>query len=137
MGSRKSYEETCRQLVKQEYIEAAPPMLERMPRSDDVEPLGIQFFKSGVDGADFSDLSLPRTFFGRSKVANTTFRNSNLNEPCPCWNDFIDVDFSEPDLSSSDLRASLYERVLFVGAKLDSLEMRGPVSSPVTFPMHR
>ena len=124
MGERKSYEDSCRQMVEQGYFETPPPMPEKMPQYDDDGELGVSFFRTGVDGADFSGLTLPRTFFGRSEIARTSFQNSDLSESCLCWNDFIDVDFSGSDLSNADLRASVYERASFAGAKLDGVDMR-------------
>jgi len=35
-----------------------------------------------------------------------------------CWNDFINVNFNNTDLSGSDLRASLFENCDFKGAKM-------------------
>lgn len=124
MAIRKSYEESCRQLIKMELLDELPQMPDRMPRYDDEEPLGVQFFRTGLEDADLSCLSLPRTYVGRSEFSGTKFNGSDLRECNFCWNDFIDVDFSDADLTGSDLRASNYERVRFIGAKLDGADMR-------------
>jgi uncharacterized protein YjbI with pentapeptide repeats len=47
-----------------------------------------------------------------------------LRESRLCWNDFIDVDFSETILSDADLRASLFERVSFAGTDLRFADLR-------------
>jgi uncharacterized protein YjbI with pentapeptide repeats len=47
-----------------------------------------------------------------------------LRESTLCWNDFVDVDFSQAVLSGADLRASLFERVSFVEADLRSADLR-------------
>ena len=60
-----------------------------------------------------SHLTIPRTFFGRSEIAHTSFANSDLSESTLCWNDFVDVDFTNACLAGADLRASNYERVRF------------------------
>ena len=41
-----------------------------------------------------------------------------------CWNDFIEVNFTDADLSGSDLRASLFRRVAFVRANLRNADLR-------------
>jgi uncharacterized protein YjbI with pentapeptide repeats len=73
---------------------------------------------------DLSGLTLPRTFFGRSEIKGASFRGTDLRESRLCWNDFIDVDFSETILSDADLRASLFERVSFAGTDLRSADLR-------------
>ncbi|MEQ1780013.1 MAG: pentapeptide repeat-containing protein [Hyphomonadaceae bacterium] len=120
----KSYEESCRQLVRMELLDGLPQMPVRTPRYDDEEPLGVQFFRTGLEDADLSGLSLPRTFVCRSEFSGTKFNGSNLRECSFCWSDFVDADFSDADLTGSDLRASNYERVLFRGARLDGVDMR-------------
>jgi len=66
----------------------------------------------------------PRTFFGRSEITGASFRGTDLRESRLCWNDFIDVDFSETILSDADLRASLFERVSFAGTDLRFADLR-------------
>ncbi|MEL7187510.1 MAG: pentapeptide repeat-containing protein [Pseudomonadota bacterium] len=121
--TRLSYEESCEEF-KPDYISETPPLPDRMPRYDD-EELGLSFFKTFVgDGADFSNLTIPRTFFGRSEIRDTSFRNTDLSESCLCWNDFADVDFSAADLSNADLRGSTYRNVNFRLATLKDADLR-------------
>lgn len=96
-----------------------------VPQYDDSEPLGFSIFRTLLDDAlDLSDLTLPRTFFGRSQIDRVSFRNSDLHESNLCWNDFNGTDFSGADLGSSDMRASLFHNVLFVAANLDGADLR-------------
>ena len=41
-----------------------------------------------------------------------------------CWNDFIEVDFSDAVLASADLRGSNYERAKFVQTDLRKADLR-------------
>src|ERR1700682_6312820 len=84
-----------------------------MPSQGDDEPLGFSFFRGKWVEVDFSNLTLPRTFFGRSSFERVSFANTNLSESRVCWNDFDDCDFSGADLSGSDLRASIYKGCKF------------------------
>jgi len=70
------------------------------------------------------NLTLPRTFFGRSEISFISFKNTNLSESTMCWNDFIEVDFTDTDLSGADLRASIFRRVVFVRATLRNADLR-------------
>ena len=65
---------------------------------------GVSFFRTRV-GDDLRGLTLPRTFFGRSEIKGASFHGTDLRESNLCWNDFVDVDFSQTVLSNSDLRA--------------------------------
>jgi len=124
--TRLSYEESFHRL-KKHYLDAGdiPPMPDHLPRYDDEEPLGVNFFRAFVgDGGDLSNLTLPRTFFGRSEINNVRFCNTDLTESNLCWNDFIDVDFSEAVLVRSDLRASMFRNVSFAGANLSYADLR-------------
>ena len=88
---------------------SSPP--ERMPRHDDEGPLGFSVFRQRLDdNLDLSDLSLPRTFFGRSEINRVCFRNTELRESNLCWNDFLGTDFTDADLARSDMRSSIFER---------------------------
>jgi uncharacterized protein YjbI with pentapeptide repeats len=120
------YKESCRELQRQGYLEKGkiPPMPPGRPRDDDEEPLGVSFFRTCVRDADFENLTLPRTFVGRSEVGPISFRSSDLSQSTLCWNDFIKVDFSGCDLSESDLRASIFKRVKFVRANLRKADLR-------------
>lgn len=120
---RLPYEESCEKL-KPKYLAETPALPDRMPRFDDNEP-GLSFYRTLVgDGDDFSNLTIPRTFFGRSEISDVSFRNSDLSQSCLCWNDFIDVDFSEADLGGADLRSSIFERVRFNNANLKGADLR-------------
>jgi uncharacterized protein YjbI with pentapeptide repeats len=102
---------------------SSPP--ERMPRHDDEGPLGFSVFRQRLDDdLDLSDLSLPRTFFGRSEINRVCFRNTELRESNLCWNDFLGTDFTDADLARSDMRSSIFERVTFVNTNLDGADLR-------------
>lgn len=127
--SRLSYEESCRMLQELGYTDAGadgtiPPMPDRIPQYDDEEPLGVSFFRTFVGEEDLENLTLPRTFFGRSEIGPLSFRNTDLSESNLCWNDFNEVNFEDADLSGSDLRASLYNGVKFVRANLSNTDLR-------------
>lgn len=124
--TRLNYEDSCRRL-QPNYLEVdnIPPMPERMPQYDDPEPLGVNFFRTSIgDGDDLSNLTLPRTFFGKSEVNDASFQNTDLTESNLCWNDFTDVDFTDAILARSDLRALLFNRVKFVRTDLRGADMR-------------
>lgn len=122
---RFSYEDSCRALQEQGILKPGeiPPLPSTLPRYDD-ETLGVSFFRTGLTAAKLEHLTLPRTFFGRSEIRATSFRDTDLSESTANWNDFIDVDFSAADLSHADLRACLFERVRFAGARLVSVDFR-------------
>ncbi|MBY0566548.1 MAG: pentapeptide repeat-containing protein [Hyphomonadaceae bacterium] len=119
MANRLDYEASCRRLN----LVPAPPVPKHKPHCDDEEPLGVQFFRTLVEG-DHSGLTLPRTYFGRSEIKNASFFNTDLQESNLCWNDFTDVDFGESDLSQSDLRASMFENVSFSRSNLEGADLR-------------
>jgi BTB/POZ domain-containing protein KCTD9 len=121
---RLDYKESCQRLSVLGIADCdpPPPIPNRLPRHDD-DDVGVSFFRTSVQG-DLSDLTLPRTFFGRSEISDARFRNADLHESNFCWNDFVDVDFSDSVLSGSDLRASQFERVSFIGANLGSADLR-------------
>src|SRR5689334_10312217 len=73
--------------------EARPVLPDRRPRFDDDEPLGVSFFRTRLNDAQLTNLTLPRTFFGRSGISSSSFENTDLSESTLCWNDFIDVSF--------------------------------------------
>ena len=101
---------------------AAPP---RMPHPDDDHPTGLEFFRTRLDGEDCANLTIPRTFFSRSGIVNTSFANTDLSESWMCWNNFTDVTFDHADLTRCDLRASQFERCTFRGADLAGADLRG------------
>lgn len=121
---RRSYADSCRELERQGWIKRAPPQPPpRRPQPGD-DGRGISFLRTSVSDATLSHLTIPRTFFGRSEVARTSFHDTDLSESTLCWNDFIDVDFKEASLVECDLRASLFERVDFRDADLSGADMR-------------
>ena len=125
---RKSLEETWAYLEAKgedppRRLDGQPFVPEAMPSHDDDE-LGLSFFKSRLRAADYSNLTLPRTFFGRSEVIRVSFASCDLSGSRMCWNDFEDCDFSGADLTGSDLRASLFKRCRFAGAILRDVDLR-------------
>ena len=94
-----------------------------MPNYDDAEP-GFSLFRTNVEDADLSSLTLPRTFFGRSSLLRVRFANTDLSESRMCWNDFEECDFSGADLSGCDMRASSFEGCKFVGTILRGADLR-------------
>lgn len=125
-GARLSYEDSCRVLQRLGGLGDGPipPMPSRRPHHDDEGPLGVSFFRTVVRGVDLEDLTLPRTFFGRSDIGPMSFRNTDLSESTLCWNDFMEVDFTDCDLSKSDLRASGFVGVKFVRTVLRNADLR-------------
>jgi len=100
-----------------------PFVPESMPNYDD-EVLGVEFFRTEVEDADYSFLTLPRTFFGRSELKKVNYQNSDLSESRMCWNDFIECDFSNADLSKCDMRSPNFENCNFSGANLKEADLR-------------
>jgi len=100
-----------------------PFVLNRMPRYDDRE-LRLSYFRCGLSDVALCNLTLPRTFFGRSSFEGVAFSNSNISESRMCWNDFVECDFSGADLSCCDLRASLFDRCIFRGVNLSGADLR-------------
>jgi uncharacterized protein YjbI with pentapeptide repeats len=125
MPDRKPYKESCQFLKDQQLLEGGtlPELPERAPRYDD-ERLGVSFFRTQLADRRLENLTLPRTFFGRSEIRGVSFRGADLSESILCWNDFVDVDFSEADLSRVDLRASIFRRVSFRAAVLRGADLR-------------
>lgn len=80
--SRLDYQASCRKLSA--YLgDEVPPLPAALPRYDD-RVLGVSFFKTRVVDDDFSNLTLPRTFFGRSEIRDVAFRNTDLRESNLC-----------------------------------------------------
>jgi uncharacterized protein YjbI with pentapeptide repeats len=103
--------------------DGTPFVPEAMPSNDD-EELGFSFFRNHVLDADYSNLSLPKTYFGRSLLKGVSLRNADLAKSCMCWNDFVECDFSGADLTGCDMRASNFEDCNFVNAVLDKADLR-------------
>lgn len=123
--ARLCYEDSWRELQRLQLVGpgAVPSQPRNPPRHDDETP-GVSFFRAMLADAKLERLTLPRTFFGRSEIRDTSFRDSDLSESTANWNDFINVNFSRADLARSDLRACLFERVRFVGASLVGVDFR-------------
>jgi hypothetical protein len=79
---RLSYPKSCARLSI--YLNGKiPPMPSRQPRHDDDE-LGVSFFRTRVEG-DLSNLTIPRTFFGRSEIIEASFCGTDLTESTPIF----------------------------------------------------
>jgi BTB/POZ domain-containing protein KCTD9 len=127
MASRLSYDLSCARLRELGLLDgdSHPPIPERLPRHDDSEPLGFSIFRTRLaDALDLSDLTLPRTFFGRSEIKRVSFRNCDLRESNLCWNDFLGTDLTGADLAGSDIRSSLFQQVLFITTNLNGADLR-------------
>ena len=127
MAARLPYDLSCSRLRELGLLahDDHAPMPKRLPQFDDDEPLGFNVFRTLLSEAlDLSDLSLPRTFFGRSEINRVSFRNTDLHESNLCWNDFLETDFTGADLARSDMRSSLFKRVMFVNTNLDGADLR-------------
>lgn len=125
---RKSLEDTWRYLESQgeetpRRPDGQPFVHDAMPNHDD-EELGFSYFKYRLEDADNSNLTLPRTFFGRSGFERVSFANTDLSESRICWNDFDDCDFSGADLSRCDMRASIFNGCKFIGACIRGADLR-------------
>ena len=130
MANRKTYKESCQVLKDQQLLEgdAVPELPARSPRYDD-EQLGVSFFRTQLTDAQLEGLTLPRTFFGRSEIHGVSFRSTNLSQSTACWNDFVDVDFGDADLTG----ASIFHRVNFRGAILRGADLRRTSFTGCTF----
>lgn len=123
---RLPYQESCELLQRLEYCRAGaiPPIPDHRPQITDDEPLGLGFFRTLLEEGKLENLTLPRTFFGRSEVASVSFKNTDLHESTMCWNDFNGVNFTDADLSDCDLRASIFRENSFVRANLRNADLR-------------
>lgn len=134
MPNRKTYNESCQQLKDQRLLDSdVPPELPAHSPQYDDDKLGVSFFRTLLQDVQLNSLTLPRTFFGRSKIRSVSFRDTDLSESTACWNDFIDVDFTGADLSNSDLRASIFQRVSFRDAVLRGADLRHASFEGCTF----
>jgi len=125
---RRSLEETWKVLHKRGHDmprkKKQPFVPKRMPRPGDSAPLGFEYFRCAQEDEDLSNLTLPRTFFGRSEMLRINFSNTDLSSSWMCWNDFADCDFSGASLYRCNMRASNFVRCRFVGARLSRADMR-------------
>lgn len=126
---RMTLEETWRHFESEgekmpRHPDGRPIVPDRMPSIGDEGPLGFSYFRYQLEDADNSNLTLPRTFFGRSWLVRVRFTGTDLSESRMCWNDFEECDFSGADLSSCDMRASDFRRCKFVRAILRGADLR-------------
>lgn len=124
-AERLSYEASCRRLLQLGLLDGpnVPPMPDHLPHYDDAVS-GVSFFRQDLEKTDLSDLSLPRTFFGRSETREVSFRNTDLSQSNLCWNTFIRTDFSGGSLEGGDLRSSLFARCSFQQCDLRGADLR-------------
>jgi uncharacterized protein YjbI with pentapeptide repeats len=109
-----------------------PFVPKKMPAYDD-NKLGFEFFRTFCEDTDYSNLTLPHTYFGRSELKNVNFANTDLSGSCMCWNDFIECDFSGADLTGCDMRSSTFENCKFDGATFNSTDLRRSSFEGCTF----
>jgi uncharacterized protein YjbI with pentapeptide repeats len=123
---RLSYQESYELLQQLKYCPAgvAPPVPDRRPQFDDEELLGVRFFRTYRENGKLENLTLPRTYIGKSEFQSVSFANSYLYDSMLCWNDFNSVDFTDADLSDCDLRASIFRQNSFVRANLRNADLR-------------
>jgi len=123
--ARLNYQESIKFLQAEQWqtVDEFPSMPARMPHYDD-EDLGFSFFRTVARDGKLDNLTLPRTYFGRSKLKDMSFRNTGLSESAMCWNDFIGVDFTGACLRGCDMRASVWEECSFAGADLSYADLR-------------
>jgi uncharacterized protein YjbI with pentapeptide repeats len=89
------------------------------------DPTTIEFFRSGFEGSDLSNLTLPRRYVNRSGFEGASFRNTDLSQSFMCWNDFVECDFTDADLTCCDMRASVFRDCTFVRCKLVGADLCG------------
>ena len=125
---RRSLDETWQRLESQGEAmprnSAGQPFVPpQMPNYEDKE-VGFSFFGRGGQVEDYSNLTLPRTYFGHSTLTRLSFANTALSGSRMCWNDFIGCDFSRADLSGCDMRSSTFKNCLFAEAVLQGAGLR-------------
>lgn len=125
---RKSLEDTWRHLEAEGEVmprrpDGQPSVRDAIPNGDD-EDVGLYYYKHGLWDADNSNLTLPRTSFGRSSFVRVSFANTDLSESRMCWNNFEECDFRGADLSRCDMRASIFRGCKFVGVVLRGADLR-------------
>ncbi|SFS21742.1 Pentapeptide repeat-containing protein [Granulicella pectinivorans] len=122
---RLTYEESCRFLQSKHLFREGdiPPLLDRPPRYDD-EVLGVDLFRWNIQDSKLENLTLPRTYIGRSEFSQCSFAGTDLNESVANWNDFLDVSFVGTNLTSFDMRACNHQRSDFTRAILRNADLR-------------
>ena len=141
-AARLSYEESCKFLQRHHHLRAGAVLTMPDGRPDIYRGGGVRFFRTWIGvGRPFglapsrpeddvevaehalANLTLPRTFFGKAEISSISFQNTDLSESTLCWNDFIEVNFTDADLSGADLRASIFRRVAFVRTNLRNTDL--------------
>lgn len=134
--TRRNYEESIDHLIATSGMidpcrrPTKPP---RIPRYDDDSPLGLSFFKMFVTEVDFSNLTIPRTYFGRAEINDCSFKDCALWESSMCWCEFENVDFSKAELMRSDMRSSIFTRCDFRAALLVDSDLRHSIFLECSF----
>jgi hypothetical protein len=87
---RKSLEDTWRYLETEgdkppRQPDGCPVVPAQMPSYDDAEPLGLSYYKSGLEDVDRSDLAMPRTYFGRSGFYRVRFAGGKSTNAWRGW----------------------------------------------------
>lgn len=126
---RRSVEESWQWLEQNGYEaprlpDGGPFIPQQMPSTDD-EELALRFFRTLLEDEALADLTIPRTYVGRSGFTRVSFHNTDLHESRMCWNDFIQCDFTDADLSGCDMRSSSWESCSFVRCNLSDADLRG------------
>jgi uncharacterized protein YjbI with pentapeptide repeats len=126
---RKSLEDTWRYFESMgdeapRHSDGRPVVRDTMPSIYDEKPLGLSYFRTWLEDADNSNLTMPRTFFCRSWFVRVGFAGTDLSESSMCWNDFDGCDFSGADLSGCDMRASKFSACNFAGAVMRGADLR-------------
>lgn len=84
----------------------------------------LSFFRTEVIGEEFSRLTMPRTFFARTGIASTLFRDTDLQGSFMCWNDWLDCDFSKANLAQADMRCCQFMYCDFTETDLTTADLR-------------
>jgi BTB/POZ domain-containing protein KCTD9 len=113
--------------------DGSPLLPARAPRAGKPGFGSVEVYKSGWDGADMRNLTVPRSFFARSLLERVSFQNTDLSESWFCWNDFDGCDFSGARLAQSDMRCSYWKNCCFDGADLTHTDLRGSTFENCTF----
>jgi uncharacterized protein YjbI with pentapeptide repeats len=121
-----SYENSCRELQKAGWLapDIIPRLASKRPNYADDGLSGVRLLRMLMKDKIFENLTLPRTFFGRSEIRNVSFAGTDLSESTLCWNDFVLVDVTNCDLRKCDMRTALFDRVKFSGANLNQSDLR-------------
>jgi hypothetical protein len=122
--SRLSYAESCKLLEPYGACGSEPPPMPSGIPKHDADILGVNFFRTVIEDAKFENLTLPRTFFGRSEIKNSSFAGSDLSKSHLCWNEFVGVSFCGTLLAGADLRASDYQKCDFIECDLSGADLR-------------